>query len=1137
MRPLSTLRKTQYRLSRWLPVLVGVSVSTISLCLWQALAVQERTQIQRKIEFAAANINQEIMVQMQNRIQSLVRMAKRWEFQGGTPISVWYVDAENHIKDYPGFQAIEWVDPSFHVRWIVPLAGNEAAQDLNLAFEERRRVALEMAREHQAVKVSDTIGLVQGGKGFLVDVPIFLNTKAQRRKSFDGFILGVFRVEALLDQLLNENVAPGYAIAIFDNGEEIYRRASTASPLDRRPDLSRQMQTRWGSDTEVNFDGLVWHIQVWPTPALIADERSQLPEVVMIGGLVMAGLLAWATYLTQAGQRHTRQVEAINQKLAHEITERNQAEAQLQLTQERLHYLLASSPAVIYSRQISGNYGTTFISDNIITMFGYRSQEFIEGSGFWAQHIHPDDTSRVFAELSQVFEQGAYTCEYRFQHQNGTYHWVRDELRLVRGAEAEPLEIIGSWSDITDRKQAEAALQESEFKLRTIIENSVDAIMLKDRTGRYLLINPAGANFLGRPIVDILGKQDDELFTPATGRQIMAFDQQVMARGVVQTDEETAISGGVERTYLSTKIPYVSPQGDVLGIIGICRDITNRKHAEQALSESEERFRRALLDAPLPIMLHTENGEVLQINHAWTNLTGYKLQDIPTIDAWVKQAYPDQQLTVKNQITQLYNLDQTLREGEFVITTSTGKKRIWEFNTAPLGRLQDGQRLVISMALDVTERKQAEVELQRQNQRSQLFAELTLKIRQSLQLEEILQTAVTEVQKFLQADRVSLFQLRSDGSGTVVQEAVVPGQLAMLGQDITIPCFQAGYLEQYRQGQISAVTDLESADSQSCPVACLQPFGVRANLVVPILQKANLWGLLIAHQYAYPRQWTGFETELLQQLANQIGIALDQAQLLARETEQRQILARSNQELQEFAYVASHDLQEPLRKIQAFGDRLNAKYGEALTDQGRDYLDRIQNAAGRMQSLINDLLTLSRVTTRTQPFVPINLAQVAQEVLSDLEIQIQQTGGQVIVEALPTIEADPGQIRQLLQNLISNALKFHSPERAPIIRVSGQLLPVQLHSSIPTVATSQFCRLSVADNGIGFDERYLDRIFKAFQRLHGRSEYEGTGMGLAICRKIVERHGGDITATSRPGQGATFIVTLPIQPGTGETTQ
>ncbi|MCE5216691.1 GAF domain-containing protein [bacterium] len=234
-------------------------------------------------------------------------------------------------------------------------------------------------------------------------------------------------------------------------------------------------------------------------------------------------------------------------------------------------------------------------------------------------------------------------------------------------------------------------------------------------------------------------------------------------------------------------------------------------------------------------------------------------------------------------------------------------------------------------------------------------------------------------------------------------------------------------------------------------------------------------------------------------------------------------LSRSNTELEQFAYAASHDLQEPLRKVIAFGDRLRAKAAGTLPEDATDYLARMQNAAGRMQTLISDLLSYSRVTTRAQPFGELDLNRVVAEVLADLEVAVERSRAQVEVAQLPTIWADETQIRQLLQNLIANALKFQPEGRQPLVNLDSELLPAE--DGLP-----ERVRLTVRDNGIGFEDRFADRIFGVFQRLHSRGEYDGTGIGLAICRKIAERHQGQITAHGKPGEGAEFTVTLPLRP-------
>jgi PAS domain S-box-containing protein len=236
-------------------------------------------------------------------------------------------------------------------------------------------------------------------------------------------------------------------------------------------------------------------------------------------------------------------------------------------------------------------------------------------------------------------------------------------------------------------------------------------------------------------------------------------------------------------------------------------------------------------------------------------------------------------------------------------------------------------------------------------------------------------------------------------------------------------------------------------------------------------------------------------------------------------------LARSNAELEQFAYVASHDLQEPLRKIQAFGDRLKTKCGVALGEEGVDHLTRMQNAAARMQVLIQDLLSLSRVASQAKPFTTVDLNDVVRTVISDLEIRMQERNGRVEAGPLPVLDGDRGQLAQLFQNLIGNGLKFQKPGVGPVVRVASEAI------KMPEGLGAGW-RITVEDNGIGFDQKYSERIFQIFQRLHGRSEYEGTGIGLAICRKIVDRHSGTIAAHSTPGEGAKFVIALPAgKPG------
>jgi PAS domain S-box-containing protein len=835
---------------------------------------------------------------------------------------------------------------------------------------------------------------------------------------------------------------------------------------------------------------------------------------------------------------------AVLRQRVRRILEASRATAQLrqqteraQLSEERLRLALEAAQMGTWDWDIPS--GKVMYSTNTEIIQGPGVSSFESTLNSFLTSLHPEDRELVTEALRRTLEEGAdYNIEFRIIWPDNTVHWVASKGQVYYDNTGKAVRMTGINMDMTERKQAEEAVQESEARLRLALEAAYTGIWDSDLLTDNVTWSDNFEQLFG-------------LETGTFGRNYKAFlecvhpeDRKFIAQSLQRAIEEGAEHNvefrvvwpdGSVRWMAGQGTVFYDETGKAVRMLGTTIDITQRKRVEEALRESEERWQLALRGNNDGIWDWNIKTNEVFFSIRWKEMLGYEDGDISNhVDEWTKRVHPDDLGGMKQLIQNHFAKKTPFYISEHRLLCKDGSYK-WILDRGQA--LWDEEGNPVRMAgsnTDITERKRAEEELQRQNVRSQLFAEVTLKIRQSLHIQEILQTTVTEVQRIFQTDRVLIFQFGPNGIGKIVTEAVNPNWYSVLGQNITDDYFEFEYLRKYSQGRIYIVDDIEKAEIPACLVEFMREFHVKAKLAVPILMKAKLWGLLVAHQCANPRHWSSFEIELLGQLGDQIGIALAQAQLLEQETHQRQELARSNAELQQFASIASHDLQEPLRKIQAFGNRLKDKYHDVLSEQGRDYLERMHNAAQRMQILIDDLLVLSRVTTKAQPFVAVNLTQITQEVLSDLEVRIQQTGGHMEVGELPTIDADPIQMRQLLQNLISNALKFHRHEEPRVVKIYSQQMQSQdNHPTGGSQSTEQY-QIIVEDNGIGFDEKYLDRIFNVFQRLHSRSDYEGTGMGLAICRKIAERHGGSITGESTLGQGAKFIVTLPIKQRKGE---
>jgi PAS domain S-box-containing protein len=636
---------------------------------------------------------------------------------------------------------------------------------------------------------------------------------------------------------------------------------------------------------------------------------------------------------------------------------------------------------------------------------------------------------------------------------------------------------------------------EREDKFHGLMEAAPDALVIVDEKGCIKLINRQTEQTFGYARAELLGQPVEMLIPERFREQHSGHRSNYFADPSVRP-----MGAGLElfgRRKDGMEFPVeisLSPLRveDGMLVISAIRDISARKRTEETLRLSEERFRsivEGVKDHAL-FMLDPQ-GKVLSWSAGAENIKGYRADEIvgrhfscfyPPED--IQQGKPERELQVASAEGRYEEENWRLRKDG---------SRFWAHVVVTALRDQQGKlKGFAKVTRDLTERRRADETLRQSEERTRLIIE-------------------NAYDAFLTMDAAGLIIAWNPQA-----EATFGWSRAeIIGRSLAQTLIPPPFREAHRRGLAHFLaTGQGPVLNRRIELAALHRDGHEfpVELTISPLRQGDTY---IFNAFVHDISERKRAEEKLNAFAAE--------------------LKRSNRELHDFAGVASHDLQEPLRKIQTFGDRLSSKWGRLLDPEGRDYLERMQNAAGRMRKLINDLLNYSRLASMPAQFMSVDLGLVAREVVSDLEGRLQATGGKVEVGALPILDAEPTQMRQLLQNLIGNALKFHRPDVPPVVKIHGSLL-----SSSPEANQRELAfgvplhQITVQDNGIGFDETNLDRIFGVFQRLHGRSEYEGTGIGLAICRKIAERHGGCITANSKPGEGTTFRVLLPATQTRGE---
>ena len=703
-----------------------------------------------------------------------------------------------------------------------------------------------------------------------------------------------------------------------------------------------------------------------------------------------------------------------------------------------------------------------------------------------------------------------YGEELVVERPDGTRRFIKPYPKPIFDNEGNVVGAVNAIVDITERREAELALKESEVLYKQLVNSLPVPIYTCDNEGRITLYNKAAADLWGRE--PQIGKDlwcgSWKIYKPDGSP--LPLDSCPMA---VTLKERRPVFGeeiivqrpdGERRHVAPNPHPLYNDAGKIIGAVNLLVDITDQKRATLALAESEERFRTLANNVPIVVWMFNEHGDMEYVNPTWSLITGEPTEKAVGF-GWLDFLHPDDRPTVSNDLMDAVS-GEKIYESKFRYRTLDNDYIIARFHGRP--RYSPNGKFLgfIGTLQDVTLHENAKLALEKEIKRR--THDLLVKNEELKKSEERYYRMVAEVQDY------AIILLSPDG---VIQNWNI-GAEKIKGYKAEEAVGQSFKLFYQGEDLKNKVPDKLLKEAEGHGRASYEGWRVRKD-------GSTFWGnVVLTALHDDDHTLIGFSKVTRDLTERKLAEDAQNGTELRLREKNRQ-LEKMNEELAAFAHVSSHDLQEPLRKIQTFSTRLVEI--ENFSDAGKDYLDRIQKAAKRMRSLIEDLLEYSRANTSERKLALTDLNQIVIEAKADLREAIEAKNADIMVSKLPTLNVIPFQFQQLIVNILGNALKFAKPDVAPAIHIRADIVKGEEIKNPLVVSENYYHHISVTDNGIGFDQAYAIKIFEIFQRLHNRNEFDGTGVGLAICKKIVENHHGFISAEARVNKGATFHIYIP----------